>query len=377
MVVYSSLHLPLIFNASGDYGTPPAESPFFVQAYMENHYDGGGFFPKGGSSSIAKTLIAAIQRRGGKVFASASVEKILTTKRIFRNSYKATGVIVKGIEIHARKCVVSDAGFTKTFDVRGVNLPLVDLTSGAKQLALVHRKGELPPFTQSPSFFYLFIGLDGSDEKLGLLGQNIWHVVDWNHSSKLKELYATSTIEEALNAPPPLIFLSNVSAKDPDFGFRHPGKSTITMIAWTDSRWFDVFQNTLHGGRGAKYESIKAKMTITMLEVLYHHFPLTKGKVSFTDMGTPLSATKYLGRYMGEIYNLDHSLARFKDVNAQLALHPQTTVHNLFLTGQDVAAVSIEGATLSGCFTASRVSMFAFFIAIPVSIACIPWALGF
>ena len=31
----------------GDYGTTPKESPFFIQAFMDNHYDDGAFFPKG------------------------------------------------------------------------------------------------------------------------------------------------------------------------------------------------------------------------------------------------------------------------------------------------------------------------------------------
>ena len=355
----------------GDYGTPPSKSPFFIQAFMENHYDGGGFFPKGGSSSFAKTFVAAIQRCGGKVFAGAPVDKILTSKTMFGESCKATGVSVKGVEIRARKCVISDAGFTKTFDVQGDCMPLVDLVSGATQLSLVHRKEETPSFTPSPAFFYLFVGLNGSDADLGLVGQNIWHAQDWNHSSKLEELNSSATIEEALSSPPPMVFLSNESAKDPDFGIRRPGKSTVTIIAWTNPHWFEAFKATSHGNRGEQYERIKIKMTATLLDVLYHHFPLTKGKVSFAELGTPLSAQKYLGRSTGEIYNLDHTLSRFKDVKAQLALHPQTTIQDLFLTGQDVLAVSVEGATLSGCFTTCRVSTMALILAVPVAFACL------
>jgi all-trans-retinol 13,14-reductase len=76
----------------GDYGTPPGESPFFMQAFMESHYDGGAYFPKGGSSSIAKTLVAAILRRGGQVFANSPVERILVQKNWFGKAYQAVGV---------------------------------------------------------------------------------------------------------------------------------------------------------------------------------------------------------------------------------------------------------------------------------------------
>ena len=45
----------------GDHGTPPASSPFFMTALLDGHYKGGGYFPKGGSRSIAATLTAAIE----------------------------------------------------------------------------------------------------------------------------------------------------------------------------------------------------------------------------------------------------------------------------------------------------------------------------
>mmetsp|Transcript_14328 Transcript_14328/g.28902 ORF Transcript_14328/g.28902 Transcript_14328/m.28902 type:complete len:663 (+) Transcript_14328:82-2070(+) len=360
----------------GDYGTPPSKSPFFIQAFMESHYNGGGFFPKGGSSSIAKTLVAAIQRRGGHVFAAAPIDKIVTSRKCY-GEYKATGVIVKGVEVRARKAVISDAGFNRTFDTVNERPPLVDQVAGAHQLALVHQKESMSPFSPSFAFFYLFIGLEGTDHELGLRGQNIWHVANWDHGKNAQELFAAATMEEALDKPPPLVFLSNVSAKDPDFGTRCPGKSTVTMIVWTDARWFDAYKNTTHEDRGQSYRRAKDKMTHTMLEVLHFHFPLTRGRVVFSDLGTPLSANKYLGRVAGEIYNLDHNESRFRSLNAQLALHPQSTVRNLYLTGQDVMAVSVEGAILSGCFTASRVSNVVLLTAaIPVAFLCIPWAVS-
>ena len=128
----------------------------------------------GGSKSIAKTIVASIQRRGGKVFASAPVEKIITERSLWGD--EATGVRVHGIDISVRKAVVSDAGFTKTFEV-GLDMdpPLVDQAVGASQLALVHTKDVNYHFRPSPAFFYLFVGLEGSDKDLHLPGQ----VINW------------------------------------------------------------------------------------------------------------------------------------------------------------------------------------------------------
>jgi all-trans-retinol 13,14-reductase len=167
----------------GDYGTPPGVSPFLMQAFMDNHYTGGAFFLKGGSTSIAKTLTAAIQRRGGQVLAKATVERVLT-KTTWFGRHKAVGVRVNGIDIRVRKAVISDAGYSKTFEVDSHgNPPLVsDHLASSKQLALVQHKKDRPPLLQpSHAFFYLFVGLNGTDKELHLPGQNIWHLRDWDH----------------------------------------------------------------------------------------------------------------------------------------------------------------------------------------------------
>ena len=357
----------------GDYGTTPKESPFFVQAFMDNHYDGGAYFPKGGSTSIAKTLVAAIQRRGGHVFAKAPVERIITRKTFF-GGHKAIGVGVNGIDIRVRTAVISDAGFSKTFEADSYgNLPLVrNQEASSQQLALVNKKNQPPLLQPSRAFFYLFVGLNGTDEELNLPGQNVWHHRGWDHDKFLNHLIDAESAADILDEEPPLVFISNESAKDPDFSARNPGKATVTLIAWSKPEWFRAWHDKTQGNRGADYDAIKEKMTKTLLDTLYKHFPNTRGRVAFTDLGTPLTTNKYLGRGSGEIYNLDHNVSRFSSLDAQLALHPQTAIKDLYLVGQDTLAVSIEGATLSGVFVSARVSMFAFlFLCVPVLLALI------
>jgi hypothetical protein len=53
-------------------------------------------------------------------------------------------------------------------------------------------------------------------------------------------------------------------------------------------------------------------------------------------------------------------VGRFTSLGAQLALHPQTTVKNLYMCGQDVLAVGIVGATMSGFLTCARVNLLSF-----------------
>ena len=342
---------------------------------MESHYDGGAFFPTGGSASIAKTLVAAILRRGGKVYSASPVERILTQENMWGN-HAAIGVCIRGVRVLTRKGVISGSGFTKTFETgAGGNAPLVsDKRVSAAQLALIHRNNvNKSPFKLSNAFFYLFVGLNGTDQELGLPGQNVWHLKDWNLDEALQNLLHADDIQEALDSEPPLVFLSNESAKDPEYTKRHPGKSTVTMVAWTNPGWFRRWNETKHGSRGIEYEAIKVKMTETLLKVLYLHFPKTKGKVAIAELGTPLSVNKYLGRTNGEIYNLDHNVSRFDSLGAHLALHPQTTIKNLYLAGQDTTVVSIEGAAMSGYMAAARLSFYALlFVCLPVALSCLP-----
>jgi all-trans-retinol 13,14-reductase len=338
-----------------------------MQAFMEKHYDGGAYFPKGGSSSIAKTLVASIIARGGEVFATSTVESILTKKAWFSQGFRAMGVRVRGVDVLVRKSVISDAGYVKTFGLAPKSSPLVNEEAGASQKKL--NDFNMRP---SPAFFYLCVGLDGSDTELNLPAQNVWHVKDWDHDAYMHNM-ASLEAGEFLKMDPPLVFVSNESAKDPDYAQHHPGTATVTMVAWANPKWFNIFASSDHQHRTEEYEKLKRVVTDKMLQVLYRHFPKTQGRVKVAEMGSPLTANKYLGRTTGEIYNLDHTVERFISLGAQLALHPQTTVKNLYLVGQDQLAVSIEGAMLSGVFACARANLVAFtLVCVPALFAFLP-----
>lgn len=51
----------------GDYGKSPACESFFMHASVAAHYFSGGWFPRGGSGTIAQKIIPTIERAGGRV----------------------------------------------------------------------------------------------------------------------------------------------------------------------------------------------------------------------------------------------------------------------------------------------------------------------
>lgn len=156
----------------------------------------------------------------------------------------------------------------------------------------------------------------------------------------------------------PFLFISNESAKDPDWPLTHPNKSTSEVIAVVKSSLFEEWANTTHEARekDEEYVALKQHLTKSFLEAFYLHFPKARGHVVYTSLGTPLTMNKFLGRCHGEVYALDHDISRFDGVDVQRALHPQTCVENLFLTGEDAFVVSVTACMLSGYVTAARAS---------------------
>ena len=93
----------------GDHGCPPKESVFLMHALIAGHYFNGGFYPVGGASKIAETIIPQIQVSGGDVLTYADVQEILIVDD------RAVGVeMVDGHCLYA-DYIISNAGVVNTF----------------------------------------------------------------------------------------------------------------------------------------------------------------------------------------------------------------------------------------------------------------------
>src|SRR5690554_8030476 len=80
-----------------------------VHALIARHYQYGGFYPVGGASEIAKTIIPVIQAGGGDVLTYADVKEILFEK--------GKAVVVRMVDILDIRAllVFSNAGVINTF----------------------------------------------------------------------------------------------------------------------------------------------------------------------------------------------------------------------------------------------------------------------
>jgi all-trans-retinol 13,14-reductase len=164
----------------GDYGLPPSESAFLMNALLATHYvDGGAFYPVGGSASIAKSMIPMIEAADGKCFVRAPVSKILLDE----TGCRAIGVHVRGKDIYANT-IISSAGFYNTYFTM---MPTERENKAVQELRYLYStsvsSSSSPTRSLRPScaMFALFVGVEGSPEALGLSAQNKWVFPRWDH----------------------------------------------------------------------------------------------------------------------------------------------------------------------------------------------------
>ena len=315
----------------GDYGLPPKQSSFVMHAAVARHYFSGGSFPIGGSSQIAETTDAVIEKSGGTILTNAEVEEI-----VIKNN-KATGVKMKDGKVFSAKNIISGAGIMTTY-----NKLLPNSISEKHRL-----KDQLQKVKRSVSHACLYIGLDGSPEELNLPKTNYWiYPEDLDHDACV-DRYLND-----INAEFPVVYISFPSAKDPDWSNRYPGKSTIDIITLLPYNIFENWEGSRWMKRGEDYETLKEKISQRLLEALYKKIPQAKGKIEHYELSTPLTTQHFINYDKGEIYGLDHTPKRFR----QRFLQPRTPIKNLYLTGQDVVTAGVAAALFSGVITASAMT---------------------
>ena len=315
----------------GDNGLPPAESSFIIHSLIARHYLYGGYYPVGGASQIAETIIPQIQKTGGELFTYASVEEILVEHG------KAVGVrMADGHEVRA-PIVISNAGVFNTF---GKLLP-ADVAKASGYLK------KLDTVKRSMASLGMYIGIQDTAENLGLPKTNYWLYSSEDYEGSLERFFADPEHTEI-----PLVYISFPSAKDPAFAGKYPGRATIEIVAPGPHEWFAQWADKPWGKRGDDYDALKEAWSQRLLERLYQHFPQLRGKIDYYELSTPLS-TDYFCRYeTGEIYGLDHDPSRFE----QRWLTPKTSIPGLYLTGQDIITCGVAGAMIGGLVTAVAVS---------------------
>jgi phytoene dehydrogenase-like protein len=314
----------------GDNGLPPARSSFIIHSLIASHYMYGGYYPVGGASRMAETIIPVIQRSGGEVFTYASVEAILVNDGRVRGLRMADG--------HEIECpvVISNAGVFNTF---------TELLDESAPGVNIYRQ-RLQQVRPSMASMCLYIGLQATAEELGLPKTNFWIYPSANYEADV----------EAFDADPeaeiPLVYISFPSAKDPSFAERYPGRATIEIVAPGPHEWFERWADQPWGKRGDDYEALKERLSQRLLAYLFEKLPQLRDRIDYCELSTSLSTDYFCRYHHGEIYGLDHDPQRFE----QDWLKPRTDIPGLYLTGQDILTCGVVGAMIGGLLTAVQLT---------------------
>ena len=343
----------------GDYGILPSKASFFFHAAVVNHYLNGGWFPRGGTSIIAKNICKTIFHNGGCVFVNCSVERIVTKKindRMGRSKYVVSGVELKNGDIINANEVVSGVGIRNTFNTllttkvslspaRSLNVPLYSLPLEQRPDGIDVYKKIMDNIKPSVQHIYCFVKMRGEPASLGLRSANLWIYPHGDYDKIEKEF-----LENPLESPMPM-FMAFSCVKDDKWNETYPGFSNAIILTLAKKEWFDEWKDERCTKRGDVYNDYKDRIGERMLEEgLYKFFPKTRGSVEHFEMATPLTTQHYLRSAHGESYGLD--INRHRLLNAA-DLRPKTSIGGLYLTGQDICTLGVSGALSSGVMTAS------------------------
>ncbi len=317
--------IAVLCSQCGNYGLTPKKSSFGIHALVVAHYLEGAAYPVGGSGTIFKTMADVIETHGGIIAVKADVKNI-----IIKNN-KAIGVLMQnGDTLHAKN-IISNAGVHNTFN----KLILKEFQKEENTI-------ELNKIKPSVSHVCMYVGLNATDEALKLPKHNMWlyenYRIDESSEDRLKNKSIT----------PSMYYISFCSAKDSNRQIRHPGTSTIQVLGAYPYNWMREWETKQWQKRGDDYEKIKEAIRLNFLEKLYDTVPQIKGHVEVCELSTPLSTKHFSGYAAGEIYGLEHTPKRFE----LKQLRPKTNYKNLYLTGQDIIAVGVCSAMVSGIVTA-------------------------
>jgi len=319
----------VLLGQFGDYGKSPKNESFFIHSRIFKHYLDGAWYPNQGSSIIAKNIIPIIENTGGKVLVGKSVKSVLVN-----NNY-AYGVIMENdVKIYANK-IISGCGLWNTWN------KLVEEKYVPKSLT-----NKLDKIGLSASVVYLFVGMNKSPEELNLRSSNIWHLPNKDYDELIYNLE-----NDPLTAPIPL-FIGFPCAKDKSWNERYPNKSNAVILTFTNYKHFEEWENCKQGNRGEDYEEFKNQFADRILnEGLYKYYPQTKDCIDYINVGTPLTFNHYINSHKGEIYGLNNSFDRLKDVS----ISPKTHIENLYLTGQDITTLGFTGGLMGGVLTSNSI----------------------
>ncbi|MFC3616474.1 phytoene desaturase family protein [Lutimaribacter marinistellae] len=309
-----------------DHGGRPGKASFAMHALITGAYlQSGAWYPKGGGASFADHILPTITKAGGAARANTKVDRLLI------RGDRVVGVrTTKGEDIHANT-VVSDIGARETVN----NL----LSAHCGNQDWIQAIRALP---HSVAHFSLFVGFEGDVQRAGATRSNHW-------------IYPGGKVDVvwdgAPDTPPPGLFVSFASLKDPGHDPGPAQKYAGEIVAWVDWSVVEKWAEMEPDSRGKDYQKFKKRVEDAMFALFEVYFPELAKLVVFRNLSTPLTTRSITGHHKGAFYGIDTTPERLMSE----VLQTRTPVPGLFLAGQDVLTPGIPGALWGGVLAAATV----------------------
>lgn len=309
----------LLAARGGDYGLAPAQAPLMLHATVMGSYTHGAWYPIGGPQRFVESLGATVRAAGGELRTSAAVAGILVEDE------RACGVRLQVGGTERAPVVISAMGAANT----AAALPPDTAPDW---------QAEIRALKPSGAYVALYLGFEGNIRSDGFDGANHWiyesspDALDW---------------QDPADTDAPSLFVSFSSLNDP----AHTGGHTAEVLASCSWDFFSRWQDSRLGARPEDYAATKSWIEERLLAQFQRLFPTLADRVVFHELATPLSQAAYANAPQGAMYGLRMTPGRLLDP----ALHVRTPVPGLYLAGQDVASLGIEGAAMGGFMAAASI----------------------
>jgi all-trans-retinol 13,14-reductase len=310
----------------GYYGSTPARSSFAMQALVTKHFLHGGYYPVGGSKSIANGLLGAVAKAGGWTRVHADVAEISV------EGGRATGVrLATGERIRAGR-VVSAVGIKSTLQ----RLLPASETTGAWV-------GSVDALRPASAHVCLYLGFKGDIRQAGAGSANRWFYETWQTDEDAWAVRPDAPLPRA-----PVLYTSFPSLKDPTHDPGPEGLHTGEVVTFVPWSVFEPWVGSRWQKRGPEYEAFKTRMQESLLEQLFAYMPGLRPHLAWAELSTPVSTEHFCRPVAGSIYGLEPTPERFENP----WLRPRSPIPGLFFAGSEVTTVGVMGAMMGGVLAA-------------------------
>ncbi|MBE9140189.1 NAD(P)/FAD-dependent oxidoreductase [Nodosilinea sp. LEGE 07088] len=325
----------LLASQWGDYGLPPALSPFAVHATVALHYLKGAYYPVGGAGAIARAVVPIVEAQGGRVLVNREVTQVLVEAgRAVGVQVRSTNTPSETVETYYAPAIVSDTGAATTY---------LKLIPADYPIPFRASLGQFVEQHASICNVTVYLGLSDDPRKLGFRGENHWIYESLDHNATYRQRRQWTG-----ETPAPQCYVSFPSLKDPQ-----AQAHTAEIITWVDYDTFQPWkaQPWLH--RNDAYQQMKQRMAQSLIAQVDRHYPGFADLVIYTELSTPLTNEHFTAHPKGGIYGLAIAPERFAPQNAGWT-RVETPLPGLYLTGADIYMGGIVPAMMAGISTLSR-----------------------